>query len=236
MTISPFAYCWAVGRPSAVFLGLCLAVVALAFVSASYTGLEADLFVFLTLVVQTFAVSTGFRGPALRGRYDPLLLGGCSRLRLGVALWSASASPGICAWMAMALLIGYETGTWIVLDARHVVALALASTVPWAISIGLPRLAGGMVSLIVLVMLGTSRWSVDLVRVALGRVPDYGLEQIVQCTILFALCPYLLPGSAPPGPGSSPLVLALELVLAAAALWLPIAYIAAAEYPLTPRS
>lgn len=236
MNLSPFPYCWAVARPPAVLLGICAAVVALALLSASRTTVDADMFVFLLLVVQTFTVSTSFRGAALRGRFDPLLVAGCSRARLGLAHWTASAAPGIAAWLLVGIVLAADAGIWIAFQPKAVVALALASTVPWAVTFALPPFVGGAISVVVVLGLATSASGLELLKMAVGRAGNYGTSEVIQSIVLFALCPYLLPGSTTPGPGASPVVLLAGLAIAGAALAGPVYAVVAADYPLRPES
>lgn len=98
------------------------------------------------LLLQLFAVSSGFVGPARRGHYDLLLTSGCGRLRIAFVHWILSASPGLLAWLMVAsierLLTGGASGAS--LSGGTVVAFSVVSVVAWAVTVPLPRLTGGI--------------------------------------------------------------------------------------------
>jgi hypothetical protein len=98
------------------------------------------------LLLQVFAASSGFSVPSRRGHYDLLLTSGYNRVWIALVHWGASVAPGIVVWLTLAAieiaasrgarasLLTY--GTW--------VALCLVSTLPWAITVRLPRFAGAI--------------------------------------------------------------------------------------------
>ena len=97
------------------------------------------------LVLQVFSASTGFAAPARRGYFDLLLARGHSRVRIAVLQWLIAILPGLVGWAALTL-------TWSLsqradnplLQSGTVIAFVMASTIPWAANIGLPRFAGGI--------------------------------------------------------------------------------------------
>ena len=107
------------------------------------------------LVLQMFAASSGFAVPARRGHYDLLLTRSGGRTWIALAHWLTSISPGIASWLIVA---GVETiatghastalasGTW--------AAVTLVSTIPWAVTIALPRFSGGIGWLLLLTTAG----------------------------------------------------------------------------------
>jgi hypothetical protein len=97
------------------------------------------------LLLQTLVVSSGFAGPARRGHYDFLIASGQKRLAIAVAHWAVSATPGLAAWLALALIDLLVSGGRTLLSAPTVTAVVVASTLPWAVTVPLPRLTGGLV-------------------------------------------------------------------------------------------
>jgi hypothetical protein len=106
------------------------------------------------LVLQIFAASSGVVGPARRGYYDPLLSRGIGRCQILWGHWLASTVPGAICWTAAALIdrmAGDGTGLPRAFTSGSLVALWLASSVPWAATVTLPRFAAAIAWLIVLV-------------------------------------------------------------------------------------
>jgi hypothetical protein len=105
--------------------------------------------------LQTLAASSGFAVPARRGHYDLLLTSGASRVAIATAHCTASCIGGIAAWLAIAAceaiatrgvpMVSFASGT--------VLAFAVVSLLPWAITVPLPRLTGGLVWLLLVVTL-----------------------------------------------------------------------------------
>lgn len=106
------------------------------------------------LVLQIFAASSGVVGPARRGYYDALLARGISRAHILWGHWLASAVPGAACWSAVAgldwLVIGGEADSR-ALTSGSVVALWLASSIPWASTVTLPRFSAAIAWLVALV-------------------------------------------------------------------------------------
>jgi hypothetical protein len=115
-------------------------------VIAAAGGRDAARAVVPILVLQAFAAATGFTAPARRGYFDLLLARGESRARIATTQWLAAIMPGCLSWLSLAMAIGL----W---DRHHanpmlangtVVALVLVSTVPWAVTVSLPRFSGAI--------------------------------------------------------------------------------------------
>ena len=97
------------------------------------------------LLLQTLAASSGFVGPARRGHYDLLLTLGHPRIEIGVAHWLMSIGRGIVVWCVLALVEQFAPGVEPVMLAGGTTGLmVVASTAPWALTTGLPRLSGGL--------------------------------------------------------------------------------------------
>jgi hypothetical protein len=104
------------------------------------------------LVLQIFAASSGFGLALRRGHYDLVLSRGVSLTGLMTAHWLASIAPGAAAWLAVALVEPLLSATPpAALVSGSVVALGLASTLPWALTTTLPRFGAAIGWLVILV-------------------------------------------------------------------------------------
>lgn len=103
------------------------------------------------LLMQMFAASSGFAVPARRGHYDLLLTRTGGRLGIALTHWLTSISPGVASWFIVASAESLATGRASASMATGTcAALALVSTIPWAVTIALPRFSGGIGWLLVL--------------------------------------------------------------------------------------
>src|SRR5258705_3172966 len=81
------------------------------------------------MLLQMFAVSSGFSVPARRGHFDALLTGGSSRLQVALTHWLVSIAPGISVWLVLGLCerafggIGDGGGRGAVLSSGSIVAM-----------------------------------------------------------------------------------------------------------------
>ncbi len=107
-------------------------------------GTASDTSLVMLLVIQMFAVSTGFRGHACRGYYDALLTR-FPRWKLALAHGTAAAGPGALAWIGIAATQVASARSVHVpaLSAAALTAFALVSFVAWSVSIPLGPLTGG---------------------------------------------------------------------------------------------
>lgn len=98
------------------------------------------------LMLQLFACSSGFMVPARRGHYDLLLMAGESRFAIAAAHWIMSMLPGIAAWMVVAAaeIVGSAGARRSTIASGTLLAMLLVSTVPWALTVALPRFAGAV--------------------------------------------------------------------------------------------
>jgi hypothetical protein len=106
------------------------------------------------LLLQLFAASSGFEVPARRGHYDLLLTSGHRRLWVALAHWATSIAPGVLAWLALAAVeVAASGGANVSLLASGTcAAMGLVSTMPWAITVRLPRFSGGIGWLLLLTL------------------------------------------------------------------------------------
>ena len=140
-----------------------------------------------------FAVSSGFLLPARRGHFDLVLTGGSTPMRVALVHWLVSIAPGVAMWLLvgtveLALSAGahataFTNGT--------IAAMAMISTVGWALTVPMPRLSGGVMWLVVLfiALAASGSW-----RAALLTVADAG-GSVWSLGLMFTLCPVLLVGA-----------------------------------------
>jgi hypothetical protein len=110
------------------------------------------------LLLQSLAASSGFALPARRGHYDLLFTRGSSRALIALVHWATSIVSGLASWLVLAMLeLVVSTGANQDLFASGTcAAVFLVSTLPWAISVGLPRFSGGVGWLLVAVTATTA--------------------------------------------------------------------------------
>lgn len=98
------------------------------------------------LLLQLFAASSGFEVPARRGHYDLLLTSGHRRVWMALGHWITSIAPGVIAWLALAAVESAVSGGTgrALLASGTIAAMSLVSTLPWAITVRLPRYSGGI--------------------------------------------------------------------------------------------
>jgi hypothetical protein len=171
------------------------------------------------LLLQMFAVSSGFQVPARRGHFDLLLSGGSTRIRIALTHWAVSALPGCAVWIVVGLAeLVVSQG----LHARaflsgSVAALLEVSAVAWALTVPLPRLSGGVVWVVTMVVAVTmtTDWRDALVAAASGD------GTWVSRPFLFLLFPFSLIGTRIElvDAASVGTVLAGALTLWATAVW-----------------
>ena len=104
------------------------------------------------LVLQIFAASSGFGLAMRRGHYDLLLSRGIGISGLMTAHWLASITPGLGAWLGVALLERLVSpAPPVAVTSGSVLAFLLASSLPWALTTPLPRFAAAIGWLVLLV-------------------------------------------------------------------------------------
>ncbi len=107
------------------------------------------------LLLQLFACASGFEVPARRGHFDLLLTHGIPRRLIVLGHWCASAMPGLVAWLAAATVAevrgpGSDASLFSI---GTTCAMLFVSTIPWAITVRLPRFSGAIGWLLLLAML-----------------------------------------------------------------------------------
>jgi hypothetical protein len=126
------------------------------------------------LLLQSFAASSGFALPARRGHYDLLLTRGSSRISIALVHWVSSIVPGLTSWVCLVIFeLVVSAGASNHLSASGTcAAIFLVSTLPWAITVALPRFSGGIGWMLVAVTTATTlssevfaRWTVLSTRI-----------------------------------------------------------------------
>ena len=104
----------------------------------------------IALFLQAFASSTGYSDRATRGHFDAVLTGCQSRWTIARAHWALSVAPGLVTWSALAVvdLLGRPTHWPTTLSVSGAAALLWVSTAAWAVTLRLPRYAGGALWLV----------------------------------------------------------------------------------------
>jgi hypothetical protein len=173
------------------------------------------------LLLQTFAVSSGMVASARRGHYDLPLTSGHGRVPLAVAHWAMSALPGVGSWLAVAAMesimtrrlpqASFASGT--------LAAMCVISTLPWALTVRLPRLTGGIAWMLALTAAATLLPPTPLDMLVPGLAGLAG----PAAALAFLLCPWLVVGQ-PLAPSHIAPVLSMVVVvvavMAGALIWL----------------
>jgi len=175
-------------RPMLAGFGL-LGVAGLATLIADPTrGVEVTVPVVL---LQMFAVSSGFLVPARRGHFDLLLTADGGRLWAGLTHWLVSAAPGGVVWALLGVGEGVLLGApGPVLSSGSAAAVALVSLLAWAGTVALPRLSGGVIWLMLMAaaLVATGPWQ------DAGRAPLLGAAAGWPTSLQWLVCPLLLAG------------------------------------------
>ena len=100
------------------------------------------------LLLQLFAAASGFVVPARRGYYDLLLTRGEGRFAIAATHWAMSVAPGLVSWCMLVLTERIYDGTSLTAPGT-LLAFVVVSTMPWSLTVPLPRLSGAIVWLLV---------------------------------------------------------------------------------------
>jgi hypothetical protein len=186
------------------------------------------------LFLQMFASSSEFSGPASRGYFDALLVSGWSRPAVAASHWVAAVLPGVTAWAALGLLelamadpqqaIGFEP--------RSLVALLLVSTIPWALTLPLPRFSGGLLWTVLMLVLTLTRSGSTFLRNAVAVTEGAPAGDMATVAAALAACPLLFLNPSATSASASAFVLVTEAALAVLVFAGGVAYVTRREYPL----
>lgn len=151
------------------------------------------------LFLQMFAMAPGFNAAATRGHYDPFLASSISRKRLAVTHWSTSALPGCLCWSAIGLFewMGHPSVVPTAWRPSALAALAVVSTLSWAISLPLPRFAGGVLWIAAIFGLLASRTALLSLREATLTAQVLGPRDTIVSAFFATLFPFALLDQSP---------------------------------------
>ncbi len=143
----PVRFLWLVSSPRVYFRLIFALLAAVGVVIEFVNPGSSDFGSGSILLVQLFAVSTGFTRFASRGYYDPVLVSGRGRLRVAFAHFVVSALPGAWAWVVVGVAQAVKARSLDVPALRPAgwAGLLLVSTIPWALTLRLPPLSGGAI-------------------------------------------------------------------------------------------
>ena len=153
-SVSPLRFFRVVPTQPALIVWTFLVVVAVGGIAiARAPSRSADL-MRPVLLLQLFAASSGFDVPARRGHYDLLLTSEHRRIWVALVHWATSIAPGVLAWLVLAAVevIARGSADTNLLASGTCAAMGLVSTMPWAITVRLPRFSGGIGWLLVLTL------------------------------------------------------------------------------------
>jgi hypothetical protein len=144
------------------------------------------------VVLQAFGASTGFTVPARRGYFDLLIARGQSRIRIAGVQWLLAITPGLASWAILASVHSMvHAGANPFVRSGTAVAFLMASTVPWAANVSLPRFSGaiGWLLLACLARSGGVIWPDNVIEVVIpieliGRTLSDRLDLLVPAIVL----------------------------------------------------
>jgi hypothetical protein len=218
---------WIVAPPK-VYLTVVLLLVGAGGIYLEFqTPGSSEIAIVSILLIQLFAVSTGFTTLASRGYFDPALTSGTSRASIVLAHLLVSASPGFVAWAIVGVAEALRAGSLDVLAFRPagLSALLLMSTVPWALTLRLPALTGGALWLMVMVGMVVAGKLNKLLAVKLEN--NWFLLHPWQALGYGLTFPLVIPDIH-----WAPLTLGSYVALAAIVVSVGVVYVRAASFPL----
>jgi hypothetical protein len=152
-TLSDALQFFRVVRPVPRLMRLSFAVVTIASMLRLIAGSDRVALTLLPiLLLQMFAVSTGFMAYARRGHFDLLFTRGAGRVQVAALYWLLSAMPGLRCWLTLAIVEFLWQRTTSLVSGGTVAVVLCVSMLPWAISVPLTRFSGATGWLLVLVM------------------------------------------------------------------------------------
>ncbi len=149
--LSPLRYFATVTPPPAPLVAVLAILAAGAFALETVDRGSSDWVLASIALVQLFACSSGFTRHASRGYYDPVLLGGGTRVRIALAHFEVSALPGVAAWLAAGIAGAVAARSLSTPAFRPAgwAGLLLVSAIPWAANLRLAPFAAGSLWLLV---------------------------------------------------------------------------------------
>ncbi len=181
------------------------------------------------LVLQSLAASSGFSLPARRGHYDLLLTRGNSRLVIALIHWVMSIFPGLASWFTVAVVEVVVTGgaNQALFASGTCAAVFLVSTLPWAITVALPRFAAGIGWMLVAIT-ATTTFSSGVMRG--WTAASTRIEELAWPAWSFLIYPAGVVGQHLAGP--QVIAVAPALVIAVGAMVVACRWVARRDVPL----
>jgi hypothetical protein len=176
-------------------LAVLAAVTALGILTLALNPADLDSALGLVLFVHMFLTSTGFVVTARRGHFDPVLVARSERTAALFVQWCASIAPGAIAWIGLAAC-GYawsSPAAWSALAGSRLGAFLIVSAMAWVLGFALPRGAGGVVWMGVL--LGLLLRHADLLAPSAAQGSALAIVRTAGALIV---CPFLLLGTHVP--------------------------------------
>jgi hypothetical protein len=180
------------------------------------------------LLLQMFSASSGYVAVAARGFLDPLLISGRPLFRIALSHFASSAVPGVLAWFAIAGFAA-AAGSHAALSLHRHAALLIVSAVAWAAGLAMPRLTAGALWASVLVAFALSRGALGDYFIVVQSASG-GLRHAMAAASAFVVCPFLLLGDF--AAAADPLVIGLDVAVAAGVACVGIRFITRREYSL----
>ena len=152
------------------------------------------------VVLQAFSASTGFSAPARRGYFDLLLARGEPRARIAVVQWLTAITPGVLSWASLAAVhaLVHRAAMNPLLASGTLTALLMASTIPWAATVALPRFSGAIGWLLVVCLSAVSgvvwpdavhdvMFPIDVIGESVGDRPNMLLPALLMSCVSIAM-------------------------------------------------
>jgi hypothetical protein len=195
-------------------------------------GEDASTALACALFLQMFAAAPGFRAAATRGHYDPFLAGSVSRKRFALTHWSTSTMPGCLCWLVIGLFewVAHPADVPAAWQPGALAALAVVSTLSWAISLALPRFAGGVLWMAAIFGLFASRTGLLRLRQATVAAHIEGPVDAIASAAFAILFPFALLDESPVARSSA--VLLTILIFSVFAFLAGAAYVVWRDYRL----
>ena len=125
------------------------------------------------LLLNAFAVSSGFRVPARRGHFDLLFTGGASWTVIALTHWLVSTAPGIAAIVTLGVVEAAVTGDLhtAAFSSGTIAAVLTTSSAAWTATVAFPRMTGAVAWLVLLlsVLIVSTEWRAALVLAGSGH-------------------------------------------------------------------
>ena len=216
MNATLFWYIWLVAGPSP---WMCVAAAAIVGFGAYLVWIggpqQIDQVVGVTLFLQLFSASTGYRARLRAGHFDPVLVNRPSPFRLAAVHWLSSTSLGLVVWLALGLiaLAARPAALPTALTPAGLALIAYASTISWVIGVAAGRLSGAVAWLAVLLALAAGQ-QLSALRVAFLPHPETLVDWLRTLRSTLVMPAFLI---MDPHDVDVPLI--VTVLVAAAAAW-----------------